>query len=91
MVKLIIFSTSVIHAFHKGVKGEKGFGSPTWLLAVMWFLILVLVEIDHSVLKILSGLVIFLFHQTVLDFSRLLSHSFGTNVCEIMKRLNEPL
>ena len=48
MVKLIIFSTSVTHAFHKGVKGEKGFGSPTWLLSVMWFLILVLVEIDHS-------------------------------------------
>lgn len=72
------------------IKGQKGFAIPTWLLAVMWFLILVLVEIDHSVLKILSGLVIFLFHQTVLDFSHLSSHSFGTNVCEIMKRLNEP-
>lgn len=43
-----------------------------------------------SVLKILSGLVIFLFHQTGLNFSHLLSHSFGTNVCEILKRLSEP-
>ena len=42
-----------------------------------------------SVLKIL-GLLILVFHQTVLNFSHLLSHSFGTNVCEIMKRLNEP-